>query len=696
MKRQGISAVFAAAVAGVLFMTPSARPSEGMWLFSNPPKKYLKEKYGFEKDQAWYDHVMKSSVRFNSGGSGSFVSPNGLVMTNHHVAADALQKISTAEKNYLRDGFLAARYEDEIKAVDLELNVLQNIEDVTEQVNAAVKPNMTPAEAFDARRRAMDEIQQASAKKTGLRSNVITLYQGGQYHLYQFKRYTDVRLVFAPEQQIAFFGGDPDNFEYPRYCLDVAFFRVYENGKPINNEHYLRWSKGGAKEGELIFVSGHPGRTNRQNTMAELEYLRDFGYPFLLQRLYRMEVTLSAWSERSEENARRAKDELFGVQNSRKARDGGLAGLMDPSLMKRKQSAEQRLRDAVASNEELKDARGAWDAIAEATKKYRAIAKDYILLEGGAAFNSSLFGIARTLVRAAEERPKPSGERLREFVDTNLNSVELQLFSEEPIYPDLEIVKLSDSLRLMAEVFGPDNELVQQVLDGRSPRERAADLVLGSKLKDVELRKKLYEGGKEAIEASDDPMIKLARLVDGKARQLRKTVETEVDEVKRQAHAQIAKAKYAVEGDSVYPDATFTLRLSIGEVKGFEENGKKVPYQTPYAGLYERSKQQGGKPPFDLPQRWIDRKDKLDLNVPINFVSTADIIGGNSGSPVINANGEVVGLIFDGNIQSLVLDFIYDDTIARAVSVHSDGIVEALRKVYDADKLADELTGQSK
>jgi hypothetical protein len=668
---------------------------EGMWLFTNPPKKLLKEKFNFEKDQAWYDHVMKSSVRFNSGGSGSFVSPDGLVMTNHHVGADALEKMSDEQHNYLKDGFHAKTHGDEKKCLDLELNVLQSIEDVTEKVNAAVKSDMSPDEAFKARRGVMATIEKESLAKTGLRSDVVTLYQGGQYHLYRLKKYTDVRLVFAPEQQIAFYGGDPDNFEYPRYDLDMCFFRVYEDNKPVKCEHYLKWSKAGAKEDELVFVSGHPGNTDRQNTVAELETLRDIEIPFHLERYYRMEVALRSWSERSEENARRARDFLFSVQNSRKARDGGLAGLLDPGLMARKQSEEAKMRAAVGADEKLKDAAGAWEKIAAAEKTRRAIIKPSMLLERGSGFVSSLFMVARTLLRAADEKAKPNQERLREFTDAGLESLEQSLFSNKPIYDDFEIVTLSTSLTMLCKEFGESNELVQKILAGKSPRDRAAELVTGSKLKSVEFRKKLYEGGKKEVDASDDPMIALAKLVDPEARRLRKIAESEISEAKRTSHAQIAKAKFAIEGDTVYPDATFTLRLSYGVVKGYEEGGKKVPFETTFAGLYERSKQQNNKPPFDLPPRWEQRKDKLDLKTPFNFVCTCDIIGGNSGSPVINANAEVVGLIFDGNIQSLVLDFVYDEVTARALAVHSQGIVEALRKVYDAPDLANELAGKS-
>jgi hypothetical protein len=689
--------VGAAAVAVVMIFTgiwtAMAYGDEGMWLFNHPPRKILKERYGFEPSAEWLEHLQKSSVRFNTGGSGSFVSAEGLVLTNHHVGADCLEKLGDETHNYYRDGFHAKTRDDEKRCHDLELNVLMSIEDVTDQVKEVVKPGMSPQEAFAARRAVMAKIEKESLDKTGLRSDVVTLYQGGQYHLYRFKKYTDVRLVFAPEQQIAFYGGDPDNFEYPRFDLDICFFRAYEDGKPARPEHYLRWSSTGAKEGELVFVSGHPGRTNRMATMAELAYLRDLGYPYLLQRLYRMEVALSAWSGRSEENARRAKELLFGVQNSRKAREGGLAGLLDPHIMERKQQTETKLRAGVAQDEKLQAARDAWDKIAEAEKIRAQNLKQATLLEGGAGFQSKVFDIARTLVRGVEERTKPSTERLREFRDSNLESLQMQLFSPEPIYDDFEMVKLAKSLTFLSEQLGHDNELVVKVLGGQSPEERASQLVHGTQLKDVELRKKLWQGGPEGIHASDDPMIKLALLVDPESRAARKVLETAVDEVKRQAYDQIGKAKYALEGSSIYPDATFTLRLSFGTVKGYEENGKKIPFQTTFAGLYERAEEHKEKPPFDLPRRWIERKDRLKPDTPFNFVCTADIIGGNSGSPVVNTKGEFVGIIFDGNIQSLVLDFVYDDRQARAVSVCSPAIIEALRKIYDADKLADELTG---
>lgn len=678
------------------FMTPDTLfGDEGMWLFNNPPVAQLK-KYDFDPTQKWLDHVRLSSVRFNSGGSGSFVSPHGLVMTNHHVGAGDLEKVSTPEKNYLRDGFRAKNHDDEIKCKGLELNVLIGIKDVTAEVEKAVPIGTPAADAFKLRQAKIAELETGAAiPDKNIRADVITLYAGGMYNLYTFKKYTDIRIVFAPEKQVAFFGGDPDNFEYPRYDLDICFFRVYENGKPINSENYLRWSPDGSKVDELVFVSGHPGRTNRANTIDELKYLRNLGYPYLLNRLNRLEVLLGSWGARSEQNMQRAEEELFSIQNSRKARIGGLAGLMDPALMNKKQKEEDRLKAFIA-NKNIPDTTNAYEIIAKAEKVRADIIKEMTVLESGGGFNCESFSIARTLVRAAEELPKPSGERLREFGEARLPSLKFQLFSDEPIYEDFETLKLADGLQFLAITLGPDSELVQKVLAGKSPRERAYELISGTKVRDIAFRKQMFEGGKAAIEAAKDPLIALAQLVDPASRAVRKRFENEVEEPKRQAHSALAKAKFAMDGDKVYPDATFTLRLAFGTVKGYKEDGKDIPPYTTMEGLYKRSAEQGNKGPFELPHRWIEKKDKLNLNTPFNFVCTADIIGGNSGSPVINRNAELVGIIFDGNIQSLVLDFIFDQETARAVSVDSRAIIEALRKVYDANDLVDELTGKAK
>src|SRR5687768_9436253 len=522
----------------LMFSTPMIDADEGMWLFNDPPRKILKERYGFEPTEQWMDHIQKSSVRFNSGGSGSFISEEGLVMSNHHVGADSIQKLGTAEKNYLRDGFIARTREQELRCHDLELNVLMSIEDVTERVKGAVKADLNADEAFAARRAVMAEIEKESTDKTGMRSDVVTLFQGGKYHLYRFKKYTDVRLVFAPEQQIAFYGGDPDNFEYPRYCLDFCFFRVYEDGKPAKIEHFLKWNDKGPAENEVVFVSGHPGATSRLLTMDELEYKRDFQFPSTMELLHRLEVALSVYSSQSQENARRAKDFLFGVQNSRKAREGGLAGLLDPQLMNKKRAEEQRLKAAFKSSGKHQSALDAYEKIASAQKIIRENATRFNFLEGGRGFNSKYFDIARTLVRSAEERSKPNGERLREFRESAKESLELELFSEEPIYDDFEQLTLADSLTFLVAKFRFNDETVKKVMAGKSPRDRASELVLGTKVKEVEARKKLYKEKPEAFKNADDPMVKLVLLIDEEARAVRKIIEAQ-DEIKRQAYGDI-------------------------------------------------------------------------------------------------------------------------------------------------------------
>jgi len=681
--------------------SPVARGDEGMWLFNNPPLKQLKEKYQFEPTPQWLEHLQKSSVRFNSGGSGSFVSADGLAITNHHVGLDTLQKLASEKNNYVRDGFYAKSQAEEPKATDLELNVLMSIEDVTARVNDAVKPNMSADEAGKARGNAIAAIENESKQKTGLRSDVVTLYQGGVYNLYRYKRYDDVRLVFAPEQQIAFYGGDPDNFEYPRYDLDICIFRAYENGKPAKPEHFLKWNTKGPADGELTFVSGHPGKTDRQLTTSELAELRDQEVPFLMSMFNRREVLLKSFAQRSFENGRRVREDLFGIENNRKRYNGYVAALLDPEIANALQQREKKLQDAIGANPELKGAITAFDRIKQAqsdTAKVLPVYNYFEQFRGRAtssyraprAFYSTLFKYARRLVRAADERAKANGERFPEFRDSNRESLELDLFSTEPVHEDVEILTLTDSLTDMAGRFGYDDALVKQVLAGKSPIARATELVNGTRLKDVAFRKQMYEGGLNTVSTAKDPMIEVARIVDGPAREARKVYEAQ-DETKQQAYAEISKARFAVEGTSTYPDATFTLRLSYGPVRGYEEAGKAVAPLTNFAGLYQRAAEHHNEAPFDLPKRWIDRKGKLNPNTPFNFLSDADIIGGNSGSPVVNKGNEFVGIIFDGNIQSLVLDCIFSDKQARAVSVDSAAISEALRKVYDATALADEL-----
>ena len=684
----------------VVGMTASALADEGMWLFNAPPLKQLKQKYDFEPTPQWLDHLQKASVRFNSGGSGSLVSANGLVITNHHVGADTLQKIGDAQHNYLRDGFYAKTRAEEIKSTDLELNVLMSIEDVTGRVTSAVKPGMKSDQASHARNAAIAAIEKESKDKTGLRSDVVTLYQGGAYHLYRYKRYDDVRLVFAPEQQMAFFGGDPDNFEYPRYDLDICLFRVYENGQPVKIEHFLKFNSNGPNDGELIFVSGSPGKTDRQLTLDELADTGDRYLPYVLNMFYRREVLESAYSARAFENARKARDDLFGDQNNRKRYDGYLAGLLDPQIWSALQARERKLRDAIARDPKFKSTLSAYDRIKRAQAEIAKNAPMYNYLEqerpvtigyrGPRAFSGNLFKYARLLLRGADERAKPNGEKIPAFRDSARESLELDLFSAEPIYDDYEILRLTDSLTDFASRFGAENPLVKQVLSGKSPHARAVELVSGTKLKDVAVRKDFYGKDAAALQSAHDPMIDLARMIDAPARQARKINDSQ-DEIKEQAYSEIARARFAIEGATNYPDATFTLRLSYGTVRGYGQDGKQVPAFTDFAGLYERATEHDNRPPFDLPKRWIEKKPDLNLVTKFNFVSDADIIGGNSGSPVVNKANEFVGIIFDGNIQSLVLDCIYTDKQARAVSVDSAAIIGALRKVYDAQPLVDEL-----
>ncbi len=690
-KRYASIAVFAALTLGGLVYA-----DEGMWTFDNLPLKTLKDRYGFEPTPEWVEHLRASALRFNNGGSGSFVSADGLVMTNHHVGADTLQKISTKEKDYYKDGFLAKTHAEEAKAPDLELNVLIGVEDVTDQVNAAVSKDLDDARASVVRRGVMAKIEKESLDKTGLRSDVVTLYQGGKYSLYTYKKYTDVRLVFAPEFDVAFFGGDPDNFEYPRFDLDVCFFRAYEDGKPAKPKHFLKWSQHGSKEGDLTFVAGHPGRTSRLNTVAHLEYLRDKSFPLLLDRLHSSEAHLVEHSKKGKEEARQAKEDLFGIQNSRKARVGGLKGLNDKTLMARKKSDEDSLRARIKSDPAKQAAYGAaWDKIAEAQRVADSIRIPYAMIEAGYGLDSNLFHIARTLVRMAEEKGKPNSDRLREYRDSALESLELDLFSTAPIYPEFEAAKLAHSLAFWKRLT-PDDPILAEVLHGKSPEQAAKDLVAGTKLADVAERKRLAAGGFAGKKELEDPLIWLAQTVDPQARAVRKIREENVDGVQTAQYALIARAIFADQGSSVYPDATFTLRLAFGQVKGLEIDGKMIPPYTTLGGAFEHAAKHGDKEPYRLPESWIKAKAerRLRLDTPLNFISTADIIGGNSGSPVVNKENEVVGLIFDGNIDSLVLDFAYDDRLARAVSVDSRAIVTALRSIYGAEGLASELTGK--
>jgi len=685
---------FYALVLIVGFLT-AARPStadEGMWTFDNPPLMQLKDKYNFTPTQQWLDHIRLSSVRFNDGGSGSFVSPNGLVITNHHVAFGQLQKVSTKEKDYVKDGFYAKTQTDELKCPDLELNVLVSMENVTTRVQGAVKPGMSEKQALTARRAEQAKIEKESLDKTAFRSDVVSLYAGGEYWLYRYKKYTDVRLVFAPEQQVAFFGGDPDNFTFPRYDLDFAVLRVYENGRPVQSKDYLKWNTKGAADGDLVFISGHPGSTQRGLTVAQLENERDLMYPTRINRFKRQLQALRAYAARGPEQARQAADDIFGLENTVKAFNGEFNG-MDKSLFDKKTKEESDLRAKVAANPEWqRDFADAWEAIAGATKKQAQLFKQQQFRSISTA--SNLASLARQIVVLVAEIKKPDAERLSGYHDSQLEELKFYLFSPAPIYPEFEEAMLTFSLQDSLDQLGSDDPWVKTVLNGKTPAQVASEVVRGTKLTDPAVRKSLVEGGEAAVNASTDPLIALARKVDPFFREIRKEYEDNVESVMTSAGEKIAKARFAIYGKSVYPDATFTLRLAYGTVQGYPMNGTKAPSKTTFYGLYDRSASFDNKPPFNLVPRFVQQKSKIDLSTPLDFVMTADIIGGNSGSPVINQNGEFVGIIFDGNIESLTGNFVYLEETNRAVAVHSAAIVEALRKIYDAPAVANELEGK--
>ncbi|MGQ9577713.1 MAG: S46 family peptidase [Candidatus Aminicenantales bacterium] len=663
---------------------------EGLWPFNQVPVDLIKKKYGITLTQQWLDHLRLASIRLG-GASASFVSAQGLILTNHHVGQRAIQNLSTPERDLMKTGFYAPTKKAELKCPGLELWVLEEIEDVTSRVLSAEKPGMTAAEAAAAREKVIAQLEKETTDKTGLKASVVTLYAGGMYNLYKYKIYTDVRLVFAPEFAIAFFGGDPDNFTYPRYDLDIAFFRAYENDQPAKTSHYLRWSQKGVKEGDVVFVSGNPGSTGRLLTMAQLEFLRDVSYPFSIANYQRRRALLQAYSQQGAEQARVALNTLFGIENSLKAITGYNSGLNDLKIMEKKNKEEAELRQAVAADPTLAKEYGrAWDEIAVAQKVHTEIFKPLTFFERAQGFNSVYFTLARHLVRLAVERQKPNELRLREYRESNLPSIERSILSAAPIFDDFEAVKLADSLSQLKEQLA-DMAEVRWLLDNKPAYELAQELVAGTKLKDMEFRKKLLQMKPEEIYQIDDAMIKLALIVDPVSRGLRARYEKEVESVENTNGGLIARAIFKIKGTSVPPDATATLRLSFGVVKGYREKGRWIPFQTNFAGLYERARQFGFKFPYELPASFVEKKNALNLKVPLNFVATADSIGGNSGSPVVNVKGELVGVLFDGNIQSLPNRFVYTEEQARSVMVHSQGIIEALLKVYGAKELVAEL-----
>lgn len=692
LTRRLIPALAAAALV-VAALSPAAA-DEGMWLFNEFPSEAFEAEYGFTPGEPWLEQVQAAAVRFNNGGSGSFVSDEGLVMTNHHVGFDCIQKVSSAENDYISQGFTAATRDDELPCPDLELNVLDSIERVTARVQGAVEEGMDATAAGEARRGAIAAIEAECSEETGLRCDVVRLYAGGEYDLYRYRRHTDVRLAWAPELQFASFGGDPDNFEYPRYVLDAALFRVYEDGEAHSPEGYLPVDAGGPDEGEVSFVVGNPGSTGRLSTMAELTFLRDYLYPYLLQRLAHRRDVLVAFSERGEEQERIARDSLLGAENGLKAVSGYMSGLLDEELMAKKAAQEERIRQAVAADPELAERIGdPWSEMAAAQERYQTLYPRSQALSG--ADGGRLASTALQIVRLAGQRQLPDAERLGPYTEPALPSLYQRLYSEAPIYPEYEEMLLTQGLSQLLYQFGPTHPLTIDVFGDESPAQLARRTVRGTKLGDVEARRALVEGGAEAVAASDDPMIALMRKIEPAALELTETVRDEVDAVETAAGARIAEAFFAVEGRDTYPDATFTPRISFGRVQGYRERGREIPWHTELGGLVERSKKFAGEPPFDMPDRLAAKLQGVDLSTPLNFVSSHDIIGGNSGSPVVDADGNFIGIVFDGNLQMLPNRFVYQGETSRAISVDARAILEALTALYDGEHLAEELLGGS-
>ena len=664
---------------------------EGMWTVDNFPSDIVEEKYDVKVGDKWLQSTRLATTRLEGGCTGSFASEEGLVLTNNHCTWGCIRNLSTAERNLSDEGFMAATRAEELQCPSQQISVLVAMDDVTGNIAAATS-DLPDAEANDARKAELTNLESAcEADADGeLRCEAVTLYNGGQYFIYKYKRYDDVRLVFAPELDIAAFGGDPDNFNFPRWSFDMSFLRVYEDGKPASTPNYFKWRKAGPDYDEPVFISGHPGSTDRSLTVSQLKMQRDVSIPLYLYRMNEFRGRLLAWQNTSEEAARAVQQRILGIENGIKVRRNQLKALQNDKMMATKIADEQSLREQVMADDDMRASYGeAWDIIDGAMTAYRNMYEDYLFIENSAGFSGSLFSYARTIVRGTAEREKPNADRLRAYTDASLPQREQRLFAARPINKEYEVLSLTFSLEKMREWLGPDSKYVHMVLGNESPASLASRLAAESTLDDPEVRKALWEGGVEAVNASQDPMIQLALAIDPDARALRKRYETEVEAPRIRGEEMIADARFAVHGTGIYPDATFTLRITYGSVKGWEEKGEMVDPKTRTSRLFERTT---GERPFMLPATWSDAREKLDPDTPFNFAATTDITGGNSGSPIVAADGVLVGLAFDGNIHSIAGDYWFDESTNRTVGVNTAIILEALETVYGADHLLDELT----
>jgi len=666
----------------------SARADEGMWTFDNFPIATVNEKYGTNIDQAWLDRVRNAAVRLQ-GCSASLVSGEGLILTNHHCVVGCVQDLSSAENDYVKNGWMPATREEEKKCPGQTAEILTDITDVTDRVVGA-GAGLEGAAFVQARAAEIDKIQkEVCGDDQKLTCQVISLYRGGQYKLYKFRKYDDVRLVFAPEFQAAFFGGDPDNFNFPRYALDAGFLRIYEDGKPVATPNHLAWNPNAPKEGDVTFVAGNPGSTSRLLTMAQLEALRDQQLPLTLIQTSELRGRLLEYSTTDEEAKRVSVDPIFGLENGFKVYYGQQGALTDPAFMATKRTAEQELRQRVAADPALAQRIGdPWAELERVAAAQRDLYLPYRQLEAAAGQRSSLYSYAKSIVRAAKERAKPVAERRAGYSDADIAALGRRLATETPISNDLEKIYLDFWLSKTREYLTVDNADVKALLGKESPEQIAERLVDGTRLADPAFRAQALAMTPEQLAASGDPMIAFVLANDDAAQAVRTQWDAGVNGPTARAAEKVAQARFAVYGDNLYPDATFSLRLSYGQVKGWTYRGVTVPAFTYMGGLYERAT---GAEPFNAAQRFVDAESRINKNVVYDFVSTNDIIGGNSGSPVINAKGEVIGAAFDGNIHSLGGSFGYDGELNRTVTVSTAAVTEALRNVYNQPRLLREL-----